>query len=309
MKQNNKVYFFETPNNKLRAFQSPRLVMYSEGQEVSRWDNTQPLYFYPLSWLDYLNTSGVRELYVIDSSINEIRNALNSLRAPGKVHFETPNPEAIKIAKDLGHKVSVICNLDELTSSHIPILAGVDFIRIRAGSQSDLTPLSPLPNEGLLSGIKTYIGENCDYGLSAIQAREIGFDFFQIAKRLMTGEENLQVGEEERTEIRRLRELATEKFRVIIPKSLERRFAERFRISPSFNNVSSCDFSKYRLVLKNGRPYPCYTRGILAQQPGYEKPRDCLDCACIYENDMLHDIKSKMQRYKEPSFALEYQDD
>ena len=40
---------------------------------------------------------------------------------------------------------------------------------------------------------------------------------------------------------------------------------------------------------------------------GIEKNlQNCLDCAYIYENDILHDIKTKMRRYKNPSFALEY---
>lgn len=36
--------------------------------------------------------------------------------------------------------------------------------------------------------------------------------------------------------------------------------------------------------------------------------QNCSDCACVYENDMLADIKDKMKRYKRPTFALEYHD-
>jgi len=65
------------------------------------------------------------------------------------------------------------------------------------------------------------------------------------------------------------------------------------------------------LVLKGDSYYPCYTKRILAQQGfkkgGIERPKkNCLDCACIYENDMLHDIENKMKNYKNPRFALEY---
>lgn len=305
MKQKNKVSFFETPKNKLRAFQSPRLIMYSEGQEVGSWSNTQPLYFYPFSWLDYLNGTGIREVYVIDSSTNTIREVLNQLR-DGKVHFENPNIEAIKIARDLGHKVSVICNLNELNPLHISALAETDFVRVRVNKQEDLAFLSGLPNEGLLSCIKVYAGEGCDYQAIVLQSREMGFDFIHVAKRLINCQENPELSSEEAREIRKLSELETEKFRVILPKSLKKRFAERFRIDPSLGNAPSCGFSKYRSVLKEDSLYPCYTKSILARPSESGKPKSCLDCACIYENDMLHSIKREMQRYKEPSFALEY---
>lgn len=314
MKQKNKISFFETPTDKLRAFQSPRLVMYSGGQEVSSWSNTQPLYFYPFSWLDYLNGTGIRELHVIDSSTNAIKDALNSLRTPGKVHFENPNTEAIKIAKDLGHKVSVICNLDELNQSHVPILAQTDFVRVRVNQQGDLTPFSGLPNEGLLSCIKVYAGEGCDYRAIALQSQKMGFDFIHVAKRLIDSQENPAISEEEREKIRRLQELETEEFRVIIPSSLEGKFARRFVITPQFGNVLSCDFSRYRIVLKGNQIHPCYTQQILNRSRPQEEQagnisKNCLDCACIYENDMLSNIKSEMAKYKRPSFALEYQDD
>ena len=34
--------------------------------------------------------------------------------------------------------------------------------------------------------------------------------------------------------------------------------------------------------------------------------KNCSDCACIYENDMLADIKNRTRRYKNPEFALKY---
>ena len=171
--------------------------------------------------------------------------------------------------------------------------------------------MSNLPNEKVLSGVKTYIGEGCDYQTLALQAREIGFDFFHVAKRLIINQENPRISEEERRKIMRLQELETKQFRVIIPSSLEEKFAKRFVITPQLGNVTSCNFSRYRIVLKGDSYYPCYTKRILAQQGfkkgGIERPKkNCLDCACIYENDMLHDIENKMKNYKNPRFALEY---
>ncbi len=68
---------------------------------------------------------------------------------------------------------------------------------------------------------------------------------------------------------------------------------------------------EYRRVVKGNRYYPCYTQQILAgsgftSEDKDKNPRNCLDCACIYENDMLHNIKTKMRIYKNPSLALEY---
>lgn len=50
---------------------------------------------------------------------------------------------------------------------------------------------------------------------------------------------------EEKEKIRDLQELETEQFRVVIPSSLEERFARRFLITPGLGNVPSCDFSVY----------------------------------------------------------------
>src|SRR3990172_9713865 len=84
-----------------------------------------------------------------------------------------------------------------------------------------------------------------------------------------------------------------------------------FKINSTSLSISSCDFSKYRLVLNGDNFYPCYTQHILAlpifgKEEIVNNPRHCLDCACIYENDMLKDIETKRRRYKNPSFALEY---
>ena len=307
----NKKLFFETPKDKLRVFQKPRLIMFSEGSEVERWANTQPLYFYPFSWLDYLSKEGIRELYIQDISLEFAEKEINALES-GKVHFEHPNERLIKLAKERGHKVSVICNIEELLPEQIDGLSVSDFVRIRVNSPSkDLRLLYDLPGDSILSCVNMYVGDDCDYKDIAMQAREIGFDFIHVAKRLITNRENPEIPEDERNKILELHEFETNRFRVITPSSLEQMFAERFTITPRLGNVSSCDFSKYRLVLKGNSYYPCYTQQILARsgftREGIEKnSQNCLDCACIYENDMLHDINTKMRRYKNPSFALEY---
>lgn len=307
----NKKLFFETPEDKLRVFQKPRLIMFSEGREVESWANTQPLYFYPFSWLDYLGKKGIRELYVQESSSEMAEKEIRSLDN-GKVHFEQPNERLIKFAKERGHKVSVICDFEDLLPEQIRGLSVSDFVRIRVNRNYDnLHSLSGLPNEHVLSCIKLYVGDGYDYRNIALQTREMGFDFLHVAKRPMTNQENPRISEEEKEKIRDLQELETRQFRIVIPSSLEERFAKRFVITPRLGNVPSCDFSEYRLVLKGDSYYPCYTQQILAQS-GFTReriennPGNCLDCACIYENDMLHDIKTKMRRYKNPSFALEY---
>ncbi|MCX6749033.1 MAG: hypothetical protein NT076_05515 [Candidatus Pacearchaeota archaeon] len=162
-----------------------------------------------------------------------------------------------------------------------------------------------------MSCIKLYVGDGCDYRDIALQAREMGFDFLHVAKRLISNRENPRISEDERDKILKLYELESNQFRVITPSSLEQRFAKRFIITPRLGNVSSCDFSKYRLVLNGDNLYPCYTQHILAldgvrKEDTVNNPEHCLDCACIYENDMLNDIETKMRRYKNPGFALEY---
>lgn len=307
----NKKIFFETPGDKLRVFQKSRLMMFSEGREVGSWDNTQPLYFYPFSWLDYLGKKEIRELYVQESSSEIAEKEIMSLDN-GKIHFEQPNERLIKLAKERGHKVSVICNIEDLLPGQIEGLSISDFVRIRVNKNHDnLYSLSGLPNEHVLSCIKLYVGDGVDYRSMALQTRDIGFDFLHVAKRLMANQENPRISEEEKEKIRDLQELETEQFRIVIPSSLEERFSRRFLITPGLGNVPSCDFSEYRLVLKGNSYYPCYTQQIIARS-GFTRegiknnPRNCLDCACIYENDMLNDIKTKMRRYKNPSFALEY---
>ena len=310
MKKNNKNLFFETPKGKYRVFQKPRLVMFSEEKEVESWANTQPLYFYPFSWLDFLGKQGVRELYIQDNS-KIAKQEIGSL-SPGKVHFENFDEILIKFAKEKGHKTSVICNLEELSKNEINGLSYSDFIKIRVNNNcKNLYSLSNVPNEQSLSCIKVYAGENCDYQNIALQSKEIGFDFFHVAKRLIQGPENSKMSYEEKEEIINLKVLETDKFKVIIPSSLEEKFTKRFLITSDEGNVSSCNFLEYRLVLSKNNFYPCYTQRILdgfgcEQKERVKSPKNCLDCACIYENDMLSDIETKIESYKNPCFALEY---
>lgn len=314
MKQKNKTLFFETPKDKLRVFQKPKLVVLSEGTEVESWDNTQPLYFYPFSWLDFLEKKVVRELYIYDCLPSLAEKEIKHLDK-GKVHFEKLDMRLMRIAKERGHKVSIICNLEELTQEQIEELSNLDFVKIRVSKDyGKLSLLSNLPNERVLSCIKTYLGEGCDYRNVTLQSKEMGFDFFHVAKRLVNGPENPKVSKEEKKRVMELLNLEARNFKVVIPSSLDEIFARRFLIAPQFSNTSSCHFSRYRIVLKGDVFYPCYTQRILAQE-GFRKgelrnpTKDCLDCACIYENDMLFDIESKMEKYKKPYFALEYQDD
>jgi hypothetical protein len=307
----NKKLFFKTPEDKFRVFQKPRLIMFSDGSEVESWTNTQPLYFYPFSWLDYLGKKRIRELYLQDVSLEFAEKEINALES-GKIHFEQLDERLIKLAKERGNKVSVICNIEDLLPEQIGGLVISDFVRVRVnGPLRDLEVLRGLPRDQLLSCVKVYVGDGCDYEDIALQAREIGFDFIHIAKRLEKGGDSLKLSEEEKQKIRNLQKLENKQFRVVIPSSLEARFAKRFLITPGWGNVSSCDFSEYRLVLRGNSYYPCYTQQVLTGSglihEGKNKNHgNCLDCACIYENDMLHDIKSKMRRYKNIRFALEY---
>ena len=82
----NSKLFFKTPEDKFRVFQKPRLIMFSEGSEVESWTNTQPLYFYPFSWLDYLGKEGIRELYIQDVFSGLAEKEINDLEKIGRAH-------------------------------------------------------------------------------------------------------------------------------------------------------------------------------------------------------------------------------
>ncbi len=304
---------FNTPEDKWRVFQSPKLVMISENRNIiKKWDNTQPLYFYPFSWLDYLNEDGIKELYVTDSSMSAIEKGLKLLKHTGKVHFETLNINAIKEIKRKGHKVSVICDSEDLTSAQYSILPEIDFLKIRIDKNCNLKRLSDIPNEKLLSCIKAYVGEDINYCDMAIQAKDAGFNLFHVAKRLVK-DNNPNLSEVEKENILNLKRLESECFKVIIPSSLDRIYAEKFKIDSLFGNSRDCLFSKYRIVLHKEKFYPCCTKRILDQDIfGKEdvlKPcerRECDDCACIYENDMISDIEKEIKTIKNYKFALEY---
>lgn len=312
MVSNSVELLFETPKDKMRVFQSPSLVMISErGDVLRRWSNTQPLYFYPFSWLDYLNGKGVRELYVVNSSTASAKKVIGLLNK-GKVHFESFDAEAVVAAKEAGHKVSVICDSEDLVSEHVPILARADFVRVRAGKGNDLRKLSGLPSRNVLTCVKVYLGEGGDYLDLANQARDAGFDFIHVAKRLADGR-NKRLTVKERREVMKLKDFESDRLRIILPSSLEWVCAERFGIDSGFSNDRQCSFSDYRAVVSRDAFYPCYTRAVLARgrfarqtlEPETHK-RECGDCACIYENDMLADIRRKRAKFKNIRFALEY---
>lgn len=314
MIKNETEFLFDTPEDKWRAFQSPKLVMLSEKRNIiKKWDNTQPLYFYPFSWLDYLNGDGIKELYVIDSSMDAIERGLKLLKHIGKVHLETPNINAIKDARKKGHKISVICDFEELTSAHYSALSQTDFLKIRINEEYNLERLSDIPNEKLLSCIKTYVGENINYSDMAIQAKDAGFDLFHVAKRLVKNNNNSKLSEGEKENIMDLKRFESKHFKVIIPSSLDRIYAEKFKIDSRFGNSRDCIFPKYRIVLHKEKLYPCYTKKVLNQDIfGKEdvlkqcERREYDDCACIYENDMLSDIEKEAKTFKNYKFALEY---
>lgn len=295
--------FFETPKDKWRVFQSPKLVMLSDKVRVKEWDNTQPLYFYPFSWLDYLNSDSIKELWIQDDSpisISEIKRLKDA-----KIHFELINEKLIRLSKENGHKVSVICNLEDLTLDTSKILSGCDFVRVRINEDfSNLPILSYLSDEKCLVGIKLYLGGSTDYNNVVSFSKKAGIDFVHISKRLSLNGKNFPASEEEIREINSLKSLQSKRFKIITPSSLEKIFAEKFCISSDFGNVKSCNFSRYRRVIKNNSFYPCYTQIILSS--GSKVSANCSDCACIYENDMLSSIDSEREKYKNPSFALDY---
>ncbi|MEM4230873.1 MAG: hypothetical protein QXF25_03290 [Candidatus Pacearchaeota archaeon] len=142
----------------------------------------------------------------------------------------------------------------------------------------------------------------------------IGLDFIHITKYLLSTQENKKISENEKKEVLELKSLEDEKFRVILPSSLEEVFAPKFLIDPERGNVLTCNFSKYRLVLKDNLFYPCYTKIILSKEGTRKKNNvgktffNCSDCACIYENDMLANLESKIKKYKNPLFALDYKE-
>ncbi|MCU0642167.1 MAG: hypothetical protein MUF61_01125 [archaeon] len=290
--------------------------MLSEGGEVvSRWANTQPLYFYPYSWLDYLNRGKPAELYIAEASAVQAIEAIKQLRVC-KVHFEKLDAKSIQFAKTMGHKTSLICDLEEITAEDIPILAGMDFVRVRVRGNPNLSLLRKLPNKSLLSCIKIYAGEKHNYREIAKQVREAGFDMLWVSKSLETCE-NTPLSEEEQRRIMCLKEAEAPDFSVVLPSDLRYCHAKRFRINGAFGNSRDCLFSGYRRVLKGDKFYPCYTGVVLASDEFGSKSMDeikhgknkCTDCACIYENDMLADIMAKSKRVKNPRFAMEYKDD
>ena len=215
--------------------------------------------------MDYLENKGTREIFIHDCDQAFAERQILLLDR-GKVHFERPNLHLMRIAKEKGHKVSVICNLEDLAQEDISDLAHSDFVRVRVGRNHDkLSLLSHLSNEGVLSCVKFYVGEGVAYHDLALHIRDMGFDFIHVTRRLTSCSGNYPISETEKEAIMKLKELETKNFRVVIPSSLEQQFAKRFLITPEMGNVSSCLFSAYRTVLKGNSIYPCYTQRILDQ--------------------------------------------
>jgi len=310
--------FYETPRDKKKVFQNPELLMMSEGKIVFSWPNTQPLYFYPLSWLDYLRGDCIHELQIMDGSDSEVMGAIAQLDR-GRVHFEKIIPRGIEFALYRGHKVSVISDLSEIDSSMTGILSQAHLLRVRIndGGLENLGVLEGVFRENLLSCAKVYLTpEGQNYEGLIKRLRDSGFDMAHISRRLLPfGESNLSLPFNRQREIESLREYETDNFKVRLPKNLEVTFAERFEISEAHGNVLGCTFSNQRRVFRNGLFYPCYTQRVLSvggfaskdfSEDFCEREVSCRDCACIYENDMYHEIKSKGRKVKKPSFALSY---
>jgi len=309
--------FDQTPEGKKTVFEIPELLLTTNKKIVYVWQNTQPLYFYPFSWLDYLNFPGIRELQIIDGKKPEkIQEAIRSIEK-GKIHFETINIELIEEALCQGHKVSVICDLAQIEPIHANTLSQIDILRVRIGDQEGMkiNILEKIANRHLLTCAKVYLTpENKDYLSLANDLQGLGVDLLHISKYLeQERASNPLISRSERDKIISLRDLETPQFKVKLPASLERIFADKFEIAPEYHNVRNCIFSSKRRTYANGSFYPCYTKHIVAYEKGTDQIDSmsveqmiCSDCACIYENDMLSDIIDKSKKFKNPKFSLRY---
>ncbi|MBU2522995.1 MAG: hypothetical protein KKE23_01745 [Nanoarchaeota archaeon] len=303
-----KSLFFETPKEKSKVFEEPELVMIYDHNIVQTWNNTQPLYFYPFSWLDYLKFKGLREIQIIDCDETSTKKALEELKE-GKVHFEGIDIKGIDYALAHNHKVSVLCNLEDIKLSHILTLSNVDFLKVRINEERDLNKLRNVARTGMLSCVKAYAREGHDFVSLARKVSDVGFDVLHIAKRL---EDNVNpdMTYEEKASIIQASQLDLPNLKIKIPSSLDKAYAERFVMGKKFNNSQDCSFSEYRKVLYHGKDFPCYTRKILSSpaEKGLVSrvKKACDDCACIYENDMLSKINEKRREFKRHKFALRY---
>ena len=313
--------FDHTPRDKKMVFENPTLQLISKGRLVGVWKNTQPLYFYPFSLLDFV--PGKRrhiELRLIAANRKIARREILRLRN-AKVYFEEVDMDLMSVAREKGHKVSVICNLDDINKSNAKALSCVDLLIVRVGSDSmDLSALEGIPNSRLLSGVRIYLSPNNNSRLSGVikRAREIGMDFAHISKRLIDSSQ-VYLNEKEKRAIHRLTKLQTDTFRVILPKDTSKVFNEKFEISDDYGNSRACYFSRHREVISSDRFYPCYTKSVISSGrlssstlDGLRKKsrlfgKTCSDCACIYENDILESIV-KTTNAIDGKFVLEYKE-
>ncbi len=309
--------FEEMPADKMRVFSSPTLWLASGNVLLHSWPNTQPFYFYPFSVLDFLNNNR-RELRIIDSSRTAAIEAIKKLKG-SKVHFEGLKPDLIDFALKSGHKVSVICDLEEINPSNLETLSCIDFLIVRINSANqDLSRLKGIPNKRLLSGIRVYLSSDSnDFTSSAKEAKRLGFDFIHVSKRLV-GSRQASFPESQKDRIHNLLGFQSKTFKVLLPKNLNTVFNEKFAISDEYDNSSNCYFSRFRRVLYKDKFYPCYTHSIVEKGKfssetltGLRKKsklfgKGCTDCACIYENDLFEDISKSSKRIKNKRFLLGY---
>ncbi|MEM0143391.1 MAG: hypothetical protein QXL94_05515 [Candidatus Parvarchaeum sp.] len=310
--------FDTTPENKMFVFERPSLWLLSGNKVIKRWENTQPFYFYPFSVLDFLNGCGHRELRIIASGKRISKEAI--LNSNGsKVHFEMVDTELMDYALLHKCKVSAICDIEQISEFEHKILSRLDMLIVRVNSpENNLSALRGIPNKKLLSGIRVYLSEeNNDFHKLAEQARSLGIDFIHVSKKLV-GVKQVHLNAKFADDVRKLKDLETKFFRVLLPTNLMNVYNEKFEISNRFGNSRSCAFSQYRVVLFQDRFYPCYTKSIInsgtfsfdSVEAMHNNAKlfgkTCSDCACIYENDLFEDIHRTSDGLKEKKFLLGY---
>lgn len=311
--------FDSTPREKMMVFEKPSLWLVSEDTVIHEWKNTQPLYFYPFSILDFLQSGPAsHELRIIDSPERISMQAIRQF--PGsKVHFEKIDSRLISYAQKLGCKVSLICNLEDINEENVKILHNLDFLIVRINSpDSGLSVLKGVPNKKLLLGIRAYISDSDNnFGKLAKKARSLGVDFIHVSKKLIAQNQKA-VPIKDIKKVNDLTRLQTESFKVILPRDTSTVFNEKFVISEVYGNSRSCAFSSHRLVLSKGKFYPCYTRSILRSGKfasttleslrgiSNQFGKNCTDCACIYENDIFDQISKVSHNIKRKKFFLGY---
>ena len=311
--------FDATPRDKMRVFDSPTLWLVSGGRAIKSWANTQPLYFYPFSVLDFVADGRKRqELRIINPDTLVAEKAIGQSMNL-KVHFEGVNTRLMEIALKKGCRTSVICNLEEINEDNSSTLSSLDFLTVRADpSVFDLSTLKDIPRAWLLSGIRTYLSENDDdFAGLASEAKRVGFDFIHVSKKLMESKQ-ARLLEAQANKVKDLRSLQSSAFRVILPRNLDMVFNEKFVISEEYGNSRNCYSSRHRKVVYKDMFHPCYTRSVIESGTFASKSivelenkyplfgKSCTDCACIYENDLLEDISMASKGIIDRKFLLGY---